>query len=55
MQDMCPDVVVDLVEDAIVSVYGRQATPQVAPLLQKHAIKCWPQTVTTTTEPARVA
>ena len=30
---MCADVVVDLVEDAVVSVQGGQATTQVAPLL----------------------
>ena len=34
MQHMCADVMVDLVEDAIVPVNGGQASPQVAPLLQ---------------------
>lgn len=36
MQHMCANVMVDLVEDAIVSVNGRQASPQVTPLLQTH-------------------
>ena len=30
---MCANIVMDLVEDAIVSVNGRQATSQIAPLL----------------------
>ena len=33
VQDVCADVVVDLVEDAVVTVQGGQAASQVAPLL----------------------
>ena len=33
VQDVCADVVVDLVEDAIVAVESGQAASQVAPLL----------------------
>lgn len=35
VQHMSADVVMDLVEDAVVPVNGGQATPQVAPLLHK--------------------
>ena len=34
MKHMGADVMVDLVEDAVVSVNSRQASPQVTPLLQ---------------------
>jgi hypothetical protein len=57
VNNVCPNVVVDLVEDAVITIERGQATTQVAPLLPKmqvttfswqHTCTCSPHPFTTT-------
>ena len=41
VQDMCANVVMNLVEDAKISVYGWQSSPQIWPFLQHQFFESW--------------